>query len=93
MSVLRVNEIVNADDNGPVEFTRGVTVGDNATISGSVIINAGSGIVTATSFSVSQGLSVSGVVTATSFVGDGSQITGLSAGTSTGKAIALTLIT
>ena len=63
------------------------------------------GVVTATSASLSSasiasghitlnnnGAKVIGVVTATSFDGDGSALTGISAGITTGKAIAMTMI-
>lgn len=51
MSSLRVHQIVNLNDDGPVEFSTGVTLpGDvNITGDGKVAINAG--IVTANKFS------------------------------------------
>ena len=50
MSTLRVNKISNLNDNGPVEFTKGVEVPIGQSISGSGNINI-AGVVTATSFS------------------------------------------
>jgi len=91
MSVLRVNEVVNSTDDGPVEFTQGVSIPENTSITGDIVVNS-SGIVTASTLSLTEGLNVSGVTTASSFFGDGSQITGISEGTTTGKAITLTLI-
>ena len=57
------------------------------------------GDVTATSVSVAghitlnnTGANISGVCTATSFVGDGSNLTGISGGVTTGKAIAMAIV-
>jgi len=47
MSNLRVNTITNLNDNGPVEFSKGVVIGSGKTINGSVNVT---GVVTATSF-------------------------------------------
>jgi|DEB19_MinimDraft_3_1074340.scaffolds.fasta_scaffold35654_3 hypothetical protein len=84
MSTLRVNKIVNLNDNGPVEFTKGATLPSGKTIedtsgNSKIVINS------------------SGIVTATAFFGDGSNITGI---TTTGgggqitknKALALSII-
>jgi hypothetical protein len=90
MSTLRVNKIVNLNDDGPVEFTKGVEVPSGQTINGDVQINT-TGIVTSTSLIVSGDMNLSGVVTATSFSGSGSLLTGVP-GTPNGKAIAFTLI-
>ena len=61
MSTLRVNRIVNANDNGPVEFSRGVTVPSGQSINGNILINT-SGIVTASTFSgVGAGITTFGV--------------------------------
>jgi len=92
VSVLQVNEIVNRTDDGPVEFTKGVELPANTSITGDIVINTTSGIVTASTFSVTAGLNISGVATASSFVGDGSQITGISGETTTAKAITLALL-
>ncbi len=62
MSTLRVNKISNLNDNGPVEFTRGVVVPSGQRIDGRIVINS-SGIITATSFSgVGLGITTFGVV-------------------------------
>ena len=50
MSTLRVNQIVNFNDNGPVEFTKGIILPAEQTINGDLIINS-AGIVTASVFS------------------------------------------
>ncbi|MAG49481.1 hypothetical protein CMO86_07455 [Candidatus Woesearchaeota archaeon] len=56
MSVLRVNQITNKDDDGAVEFSEGLTFASNTSISGAGGINL-TGIVTATSF-VGNGLNL-----------------------------------
>ena len=50
MSTLRVNKIVNLADDGPVEFSKGVTVPSGQQIDGDIVIST-VGVVTATSFS------------------------------------------
>lgn len=74
MSTLRVNKIVNLNDNGPVEFTKGATLPVGKTIedtsgNNKIVINS-SGIVTATAFS-GDGSNVTGITT----TGGGGQIT------------------
>ena len=54
MSTLRVNKISNLNDNGPVEFTKGVEVPVGQSISGNINI---AGVVTATSF-VGSGIGI-----------------------------------
>lgn len=49
MSVLRVNQITNLNDDGAVEFSEGLTISSDTTISGAGGINL-TGIVTATTF-------------------------------------------
>ena len=83
-------KIVNLNDNGPVEFSKGVTLPSGQSLNGNIQINT-TGIVTSTSLVVTGNMSLSGVVTATSFVGSGLLLTGVP-GTPTGKAIAFTLI-
>jgi len=90
MSSLRVNKIVNLNDNGPVEFSTGVTVPAGQAISGDIMINT-TGIVTSTSLVVSGNMNLSGVMTATSFQGRGIGLTNVP-GTPNGKGIAFTLI-
>ena len=54
MSTLRVNKVVNYNDDGPVEFTKGVEVPVGQSISGNINI---AGVVTATSF-VGSGIGI-----------------------------------
>jgi hypothetical protein len=62
MSSLRSNKIVNLNDNGPVEFSKGLQVPAGQEISGDIVINA-VGIMTATAFSgVGIGITTFGVV-------------------------------
>ena len=50
MSSLRVNKIVNLNDDGPIEFSKGLTIlANNPIASGAVVVNT-TGVVTATSF-------------------------------------------
>ena len=80
MSTLRVNKLVNLNDDGPVEFTSGATLPSGKTILDSsgnnkIVINS------------------SGVVTATSFIGNGSGVTSIPGdGVPKSKAVALTII-
>lgn len=61
MSTLRVNKITNSAGNGAVEFTKGVSVGPDQTISGNISL---SGVCTAASFKGDgSGLTVTGGVT------------------------------
>lgn len=90
MSSLRVNQITNFNDDGPVEFSRGASVPAGQTINGSIVINT-SGIVTSPSLVVTNNMNLSGVVTATSFRGSGIRLTNVP-GTPNGKGIAYTLI-
>lgn len=89
MSSLRVNKVVNYNDNGPVQFSQGAIIPSGQTITGDVIINT-TGIVTSTTLVVNGNMNV-GVVTANSFSGNGSGLTNVP-GTSNSKAIAFTLI-
>ena len=90
MSNLRVNKIVNYSDDGPVEFSTGMTIPSGKTLDGAIEINT-TGIVTSTSLVISQGVNLSGVATATSYVGSGIGLTGVP-GTPNGKGIAFVLI-
>ena len=76
MSTLRVNKIVNYNDDGPVEFSKGVSVPSGQEIDGTLVINT-VGVVTATSFSG---------------VGAGITTFGVANEVSTSKAIAYTII-
>lgn len=50
MSSLRVNKIVNLNDDGAIEFSKGLTIlSNNPIASGAVVVNT-TGVVTATSF-------------------------------------------
>ena len=89
MSTLRVTYLTNRQDDGAVEFSKGVTVASGYSIEGDTDINT-TGVVTATTFEVDN-VNVTGVITATNFVGSGVGITNLP-GTSTGKAIAFGFI-
>lgn len=85
MSKIKVNSIVNKNDDGEVELTRGATIpsGQQLTVTGNFNVT---GILTASNYDVNE-MSVTGVVTATSFVGDGSALTSLPS-VSSGKIIA-----
>ena len=89
MSRLKVNSVTNRLNDGPPELTNGVIVPVGAIITSSGNLNL-SGIATIGIVS-STSINVSGVVTATSFVGNGSGITGLSV-ISQSRAIALKII-
>ena len=91
MSVLRVNKITNEAGTGGPEFTKGVTFPSSQNFGDDLKINS-TGIGTFTTLNVTTDANVSGTVTATSYKGSGANLTNLS-GTSTGKAIALQLIT
>lgn len=90
MSNLRVNKITNYADDGPVEFSSGLTVPSGKPLDGTININT-TGIITSTNLVVTQGLNLSGVATATSYVGSGIGLTGVP-GTPNGKGIAFVLI-
>jgi hypothetical protein len=89
MSTLRVNKIVNLNDNGPVEFSQGATIPSGKTLTGDLSVNT-SGTVSATTLSATT-ITASGTVTANAFSGNGSGLTSVP-GLPTGKAIALTFI-
>ena len=92
MSALRVQTITNEAGNGPVEFTRGLTLPPSQTLTGSdTVINTNvSGVGSITNL-ITDSLSV-GILTAGSFVGNGFNITNVP-GTPVAKSIALHLIT
>ena len=75
MSKIKVNSIVNKNDDGQVELTRGATIpsGQQLSVTGNFNVT---GVLTATSYDVGS-MNVTGVVTASSFVGDGSALTNL----------------
>ena len=90
MSTLRVNQIVNYNDDGPVEFSSGASFSSTEDINGDFSINS-TGIITSTALIVNNGMNLSGVVTATSFSGKGINLTNVP-GTPNGKGIAFVLI-
>jgi len=89
MARLRVNTIVNRNDNGVVTLgygasipsTGSITAFGNATISGVATV----GLLTA------KNANISGIITATTFIGDGSQLQGVPT-VSSAKSIALKII-
>ena len=91
MSNLRVNKITNYTDDGPVEFSTGLTIPADKTLDAPIINVNTAGIITSNSLVVSQGVSLSGVATASSYVGVGIGLTGVP-GTPNGKGIAFVLI-
>lgn len=90
MSSLRVTFLSNRTDDGPVEFSTGLSVASGYEINGDVVLNTTTGIVTATNLVVTN-MNVVGVLTATSLIGNGSGMTSVP-GTSNGKAVALGII-
>jgi hypothetical protein len=92
MSTLKVNKIVNLDDNGGVEFTKGVSVGAGYTLTivDGYIINT-TGILTSTTLSVSNSMTCSGIITAVSFAGNGTALTNVP-GFSKGKGTAFAIL-
>lgn len=91
MSTLKVNKITNINDDGQVEFSTGLTLPENQTITNSAIVINTTGIVTSLSLNISNNINVSGIITASSFVGNGFNLTNVP-GTPNGKAIAYALI-
>jgi hypothetical protein len=85
MTKIRVNYVVNQNDDGQVELTRGATIpsGSQLTVTGNFNVT---GVLTATNYNVNS-MNVTGVITATSFVGSGANLTSLPSVTS-GKMIA-----
>ena len=90
MARLRVNTIVDRNDNGAPSLVYGATVpsGQTITLSGNYNYNS-SGIATVGFLTASN--VTAGVITATSFVGNGSGLTGLQI-VNASKAIALKII-
>tara|TARA_R100000027_G_scaffold11333_1_gene8071 strand:- start:1742 stop:1987 length:246 start_codon:yes stop_codon:yes gene_type:complete len=76
MSVLRVNKITNRQDDGAIEFTKGLTIA----VENPITDVDGNNVI--------QVSTATGVVTATKFEGVGAGITGLS-GPTRGNAVAI----
>jgi len=72
MSKIKVNYLVNKNEDGPVEFTKGATIpaGQRYDINGDVSV---SGIVTVSQLNTTN-MNVGGTITANSFIGDGSSL-------------------
>ena len=86
-SAIRVDSIVDLSGTGPVNLPNSAIIPDGGVLKANGNVNVGVatvGVLTTTSLNAST-------VTASSFVGDGSQLTGLPI-INNGKAIALTLI-
>lgn len=90
MSTLRVTFISNRTDDGPVEFSSGLSLPSGYDINGDIILNTATGIVTSVDLDVTN-VNVVGVLTATTLVGNGSGMTSVP-GLPNGKAIALGII-
>ena len=90
-SQIRVDTITDLNGSGPVELSYGASFpsGSQLNIQGDVNINA-TGISTV-GFLSATSINASGIVTATSFVGNGSGLTGLPS-VSASKSIALKVI-
>ena len=88
-SQIRVDSITDLNGNGPTELPYGATLptGSSFDIQGNINV---SGISTVGVISASSAV-VSGIVTASSFVGDGSGLTGVKT-VNAGKSIALAII-
>jgi hypothetical protein len=74
MSKIKVNSIINKLENGPVEFSRGLTI-DGGVLDISSSLNV-VGVMTVSSSNFTNA-NVTGVMTATSYKGDGSNLTSL----------------
>ena len=86
MSILRADSIKNSSGDGAPDFPNGITV--TGIVTATVLDQNTTGILSATSIKVgtavtitASGIDATGVVTATSFVGDGSSLTGIDATT------------
>lgn len=75
MSKIKVNYIVNKNEDGPVEFTKGATIpaGQEFNVSGDVSV---SGIATVSQLTTTN-MNAGGTISANNFVGDGSNLANL----------------
>lgn len=75
MSKIKVNYVVNKNEDGPVEFTKGVTIpaGVGLDIQGNINIT---GVATFGQYNVTN-MNVAGTITANNFVGNGSGLSNL----------------
>jgi hypothetical protein len=87
-SAIRVNSIVSLNGTGPVELPYGATIPSDGTLNASGNVNI-TGVTTIATIDATNIQATT--VSATSFVGDGSQLTGLPI-VNDSKVIALTLI-
>ena len=83
MSRVRADSYTNSTADGPPSLPNGVNV-TGVTTTSSIIVGSAHTL-------DAQGARIAGIVTASSFVGDGSSLTGLDT-VSTGKAIAMAMI-
>lgn len=88
MPRINVNTIVNRNDDGGPEFTKGITIPDGGSVTVSSDINT-TGVITATH--IDANTFQCGIITSGSYIGDGSNLTGLPI-VSAGKAIALKIV-
>ena len=85
MSKIKVNVLTNRNEDGAVEFTKGMTIGSSGVLNITGGYNV-TGVTTVVSYTATQ-FNVSGVVSAPTFYGDGSNLTNLPS-CSVGKVIA-----
>lgn len=91
MSTLRVNKIVNQNDNGPVVFNQGAIVPAGKSISGDGSLSS-TGAVSSGNITVTGNMTSStGTISASSFSGTGINLSNVP-GTTVGQAVALTII-
>ena len=99
MSQLLVDDIVNKDDTGPVDFTKGVNATGIVTASSFVSdvsgnVNVGTSLtITASGVNVPAGIVTAASLSATNVSAGGTNVmTAITAKASTGKAIAMSMV-
>ena len=95
MSQLLVDDIVNKDDTGPVDFTKGVNATGIVTASSFVgDVNVGTSLtITASGVNVPAGIVTAASLSATNVSAGGTNVmTAITAKASTGKAIAMSMV-